>query len=213
MVVDPALDDGVPRGAHVPGDESRPDRALWGIGAIREVVPEGDFAGAERCAYDRLMARARIRVRRVALSGDQRCPLCREGFGEPAEELAVCGGCDAVHHLDCAEEFGGGACATCSRPLCEAMVPSVAETEDDGWTLVLFEPQGFLEGQLLLWVTGLVTFSGVMTAAFTVMTMRWPPWTLAVACVLPLVVYGLAQYRRSVAGLSRARHRRPKTKA
>jgi hypothetical protein len=148
----------------------------------------------------------KIRVRRVTLSGEQRCPLCREDLDAPPDELAVCAGCDAVHHLDCVDEFGGGACATCGRPLREALVPRAQEGSGDAWTLVLFEPQGFLGDQLLLWATGLVVFGGVMAGVVGVMALRWPPWTLAAACLLPLVGYGLLALAREL----RERPRRPR---
>lgn len=155
---------------------------------------------------------AGIRVRRVTLSGEQRCPLCREDLDAPADELAVCAGCDAVHHLECVDEFGGGSCATCGRPLREALVPRAQEGSGDAWTLVLFEPQGFVADQLLLWATGLVVFVGVMAGVVGVMALRWPPWTLAAACVLPLVGYGVLALVRELRDRPGPRRTRPPKK-
>ena len=87
-----------------------------------------------------------IRVRRVAVSSDQRCPLCRGDLaGTPAAELAVCAGCDAVHHDACVAELAGGRCGTlgCGRGLAEAQTPVKEEVKGGERSLVLTELKAF----------------------------------------------------------------------
>lgn len=134
-----------------------------------------------------------IRVRRVAVSSDQRCPLCRgDVAGTPAAELAVCAGCDAVHHDACVAELAGGRCGTlgCGRGLAEARVPAKEEVQGGERSLVLHELTAFALDQALLWATGLALFAGLCGAVFGVAELRWPLWSLPAAFVGPLLLHG-----------------------
>lgn len=141
-----------------------------------------------------------IRVRRVAVSTDQRCPLCRGDLADtPAAELAVCAGCDAVHHDACVAELAGGSCGTlgCGRQLGEAQTPAKEEVRDGQRSLVLGELEAFALDLALLWGTGLAIFAGLAVAVFGVAELRWPLWTLPTAFVAPLPLYGLVSLVRS----------------
>jgi hypothetical protein len=134
-------------------------------------------------------------VRRVAVSSDQRCPLCRgDVAGAPADELAVCVGCDAVHHGACVAELAGGSCATlgCGRPLGEAQVPRAEEVRDGARALVVGDLKAFLlasaEELVVLWVVGVVLVAFVALVVFDVTEMRWLRWALPAATIGPLLL-------------------------
>jgi hypothetical protein len=150
-----------------------------------------------------------VRIRRVAVSRDQRCPLCRgDVAGAPADELAVCAGCEAVHHEACAAELGDGACSTlgCGRRLDAALVPEADEVEGGERSLVLHELRAFAVDVALLFVTGAVLFSLVLLGVIGVAGFRWPLWTMPVMFVGPLVLYGVWS------GLQALRARAPRRK-
>lgn len=151
-----------------------------------------------------------VRIRRVRLGPDQRCPLCREPVGSEAlDGLAVCPGCDAVHHEDCVAELGGGRCAVtgCGRPLEESLAPTSEEGGAGARTLLVGDSLAL--DFLALVGTGLALFLGLMVGVGTVITLRWPPWTLALSSVVPLLFYGLLSAGRAWrARRRRARRRR-----
>ena len=133
-----------------------------------------------------------IRVRRVAVSSDQRCPLCRGDLaGTPAAELAVCAGCDAVHHDACVAELAGGRCGTlgCGRGLAEAQTPVKEEVKGGERSLVLTELKAFALDLVALVVTAVAIFAGLGVAVFGVVELRWPLWTLPTAFAGPLLLY------------------------
>lgn len=154
---------------------------------------------------------ARVRIRRVTLGQDQRCPLCREPVGDEAlGALAVCPGCDAVHHEDCVDELGGGRCAAagCGRSLQETVIPAGEEAGDGERTLLVGD--SFLLDTLALFGTGLAVFFGLMAGVAAVIALRWPIWTMALGSVLPLCVYLLFSALRSPRARRRRRARRRK---
>ena len=112
--------------------------------------------------------------------------------GAPADELAVCAGCDAVHHDACVAELAGGSCGTlgCGRPLDAALVPEADEVEGGERSLVLRELRAFAVDVVLLFATGAVLFSLVLFGVVGVARFRWPLWTMPVMFVGPLVLYG-----------------------
>lgn len=152
---------------------------------------------------------ARVRIRRVTLGQDQRCPLCREPVGDEAlGALAVCPGCDAVHHEDCVDELGGGRCAAagCGRSLEESLAPTGEEGGDGERTLLVGDSLAL--DFLALVGTGLALFVGMVIGVGTVIALRWPPWTLALSSVLPLVFYGLLSVVRAARDPRRRRRAR-----
>lgn len=137
----------------------------------------------------------------MTLAADPRCPLCRERLEGPADQLAVCGGCDAVHHRECVEEFGGGACATlgCGRRLSlrDVVIPRAEELLDEGRTLVLLpHDAGCLRGGAVFGAMALGAPAYVGVFAYGVAERRWPMWTLLLAALLPLVVFAALEVLR-----------------
>ncbi len=158
-----------------------------------------------------------LRVRRVTLSGDPRCPLCREGLDAPADELAVCRGCDAVHHRECVEELGGGACATlgCGQPLTtrHVVVPRAEEVAEDGRTILLIpHDAGFLRGAVTMLAMAFGCFGFVCVFVHGIAERRWPMSSLLIAALLPLVAYGARELWRAWRRGRRRRRPRPHIK-
>jgi hypothetical protein len=143
-----------------------------------------------------------VRIRAVPLRTGSRCPLCREPVEDDAAlaSLALCPGCDVVHHRACVRELGGGQCATpgCGRVVDErqARVPR-GERRAGGERTLLVELGRFAWEMALLWGLGLALFALVVAWTFAVVELRWfPLWTGIPVFCAPLVLAGVWQWVR-----------------
>lgn len=140
-----------------------------------------------------------IRVRRVQVTHEQRCLLCREALGElRAHEVAVCPGCQAAAHLDCVDELGGGRCPTlgCAHSVTreQVLIPVTAKAVEGGLLLSLQETVVDVAALVGL---ALVLFLGLMGGVLVVVTQRLPLYSLLIPTLAPLGIYGLWQALRA----------------